>query len=252
MISGVVPLSTIDWPGKISVVVFMSGCNMRCPWCQNPDCVLGRVKMEIEEVLRTIERSIPMIDAIILSGGEPTLHPQECFEILKFGKKLGLLGALETNGTQPEVLREILPYLDFLAVDVKAPISDPNLYSLVAGGVRVDTGKIVESLKIAMDSGIELEPRTTIVPGLNDNETIVERICRDLHEIGVRKLRLTQFRNERTLDPEFQKIQPPSREKLIKLAQIAHHLKIDVCIFTAERGLEKFHESKFSSAIAFR
>lgn len=239
MISGVVPLSTIDWPGKISVVVFLSGCNLRCPWCQNPDCVLGRTRMETDEVLRTIERSIPLIDSVVLSGGEPTLHPEKCFEILKFGKRLGLFVAIETNGTMPEVLRRLVSHLDFLAVDVKAPISDQNFYSTVAGGVPVDTEKIAESLRIAASSGIELEPRTTIVPGLNDDEATVQRICEDLHEIGVRKLRLTQFRNEKTLDPEFQKVQPPSREKLLRLAQIARRCGIDVCIFTAEHGLEK-------------
>jgi len=234
---GVVPLSTIDWPGRVSAVVFFAGCNLRCPWCQNPDCVTGTGRTGPHEALSVIERSIPIIDSVVLSGGEPTLYPDGCLEILRFARDRGIAGAMETNGTRPEELSKILSLLDFVAVDVKAPLSDARLYSMAAG-VPVDTARIAESLRIVSASGVELEPRVTVVPGLNDSEHVIREISRNLTELGISKMRLTQFRNERTLDPSFQKLLPPSRERMIELAGVAAEEGIEVRVFTAERGLE--------------
>ncbi len=242
MIMGVLPLSTVDWPGRISAVVFFAGCNLRCPWCQNPDCVTGTGNVELGDVFGVIDRSIPIIDSIVLSGGEPTLHPDACLEILRFAKERRIAGALETNGTRPEALSRILPLLDFVAIDVKAPLSDRELYSRVAGA-PVDTARIAESLRTVSVSGVELEPRVTVVPGLNDSEQVIREISRNLAELGIPRIRLTQFRNERTLDPSFQNLLSPSREKLMELARVAAEGGMEVRIFTAERGLERIRRN---------
>lgn len=242
MIMGVLPLSTLDWPGRISAVVFFAGCNLRCPWCQNPDCVTGTGSMKADGAIRVIERSIPIIDAVVLSGGEPTLHPDECLKILRFARDKGIAGAVETNGTRPEAFSEILSFLDFVAIDVKAPLSDRELYSRVAG-VPVDTTRIAESLRTVYASGVELEPRVTVVPGLNDSEGVIREISRNLAELGIPRMRLTQFRNERTLDPSFQKLLPPSRERLMELAHVAAGEGIEVSVF-AERGLEVIRRNR--------
>jgi len=240
-LTGITDLSTVDWPGKLAAIVFFQGCDLRCPWCQNVDGIdpRGGKDAEVEDVVKHIEGLKPVIDSIVLTGGEPLLQPEACLEILKAAKELGLNCAIETNATDSQALKRLLPYLDFVAIDVKAPLSDSKLYARVTGQTRVAnlTDKIKKSLELAIASKAEVEARTTVVPTLNDDEKIIAQLADDIK--GVDCLRLQQFRNQRTLNPSFQKYPPPSREKLLKLARAAKRRGVkSVKIFTVEDGLE--------------
>ncbi len=241
---GYADMSTLDLPGRLSVVVFLQGCNLRCPWCQNPDGVSkdGGKAAETEDVIHHIKGLQPLVDTVMLSGGEVLLQPMAGLEILKAAGGLGLYRAAETNGTNPRALEGLLPYLDFIAIDVKAPLSDQTLYDRATGGAGALARNVKESLILALNSKADVEVRTTVVPTINDNGTTMARLTADIATAGSRQpsLRLQQFRNHRTLDPSFQKLPIPSREKLLEFARIAKQQGLkDVRIFTVERGLEK-------------
>jgi len=238
---GITDLSTVDWPGKLAAVVFFQGCDLRCPWCQNVDGIdpRGGKDVEVEDAVKHIEGLKPIIDSIVLTGGEPLLQPEACLEILKAAKKFGLNCAIETNVTAPQALKRLLPYLDLVAIDVKAPLGDPELYDKVTGSTGTPglVQKVKEGLKLAINSKAEVEARTTVVPTLNDDPAIIARLAGDIK--GVDCLRLQQVRNQRTFDPGFQRLPMPSREKLLKLARAAKRKGIkNVKIFTVEGGLE--------------
>jgi len=238
---GITDLSTVDWPGKLAAVVFFQGCDLRCPWCQNVDGIdpRGGKDVEVEDVVKHIGELKPIIDSIVLTGGEPLLQPEACLEVLKAAKKFGLNCAIETNATAPQALKRLLPYLDLVAIDVKAPLGDPELYDKITGSTGMPglAQKVREGLKLAINSKAEVEARTTVVPTLNDDEKIVARLVGDIK--GVVCLRLQQFRDQRTFDQSFQKLPMPSREKLLKLARAAKRKGIkSVKIFTVEGGLE--------------
>lgn len=239
---GITDLSTVDWPGRLAAVVFFQGCNLRCPWCQNVDGVdpKGGKIAEVKATVEHVKGLKPMIDSIVLTGGEPLLQPEACLELLKAAKGAGLKCAIETNATDPQALGRLLSYLDLVAIDVKAPLSDSKLYKKITGSVKIYglVKKIKESLKLAVDSKAEVEARTTVVPTLNDDEKIIARLASDIK--GVDCLRLQQFRNQRTLDPSFQKLPMPSRERLLKLARATKGVGLKlVKIFTVEGGLEE-------------
>lgn len=239
---GITDLSTVDWPERLAAVVFFQGCNLRCPWCQNVDGIdpKGGKIVDVEDIVKHLKELKPMIDSIVLTGGEPLMQPEACLELLKAAEKLELKRAIETNATNPRALERLLPHLDFVAIDVKAPLNNPKLYEKITGSVRTPrlAQKIKESLKLAIDSPAEVEVRTTVVPTLNDDEKIIAQLSDDIK--GVDSLRLQQFRNQQTLDPSFQKLPSPNRGKLLKLARVAKRKGIkNVKIFTVEGGLEK-------------
>ena len=240
-LQGITDLSTIDWPGKLAAVVFLQGCDLRCPWCQNVEGIdpKGGREADTEWVIKRLKGLKPMIDSVVLTGGEPLFQPKACFELLRGAKELGLNRAIETNGSKPRALRQLLPWLDFVAIDIKAPLSDPKLYDKVTGstGTPELTRKIRECVMLAVNSEAEVEARTTIVPTLNDEEGVISRIAGDIK--GIDRLRFQQFRNLRTFDPSFQKLPSLSREKLLKLARATKRGGIKrVEIFTIECGLE--------------
>ena len=241
-LAGITDLGTLDWPGKLATIVFFQGCDLRCPWCQNVEGIdpRGGKEATTEGVIEHIKKQKPLIDSVVLTGGEPLLQPEACLSILKAARELGLSCAIETNATNPKALKPLLPHLQFSAMDIKAPLSDPGLYDKVTGSTKMPglVQRVKESLMLVMDSEVRAEARVTIVPTLNDAEDIIARIAEDVKGIGC--LRLQQFRNQRTFDPAFQKLSSPSREKMIKLAKVAKRRGIEkVKIFTAKSGLEE-------------
>lgn len=163
-IGGFQKLSLIDFPGVVSSVVFSAGCNFRCPYCHNPGLVFPDRARAIpeEEVFSSIESARKMVDGVVVTGGEPTVH-SDLPDFLKKIKNLGLLVKLDTNGANPGVLRNILSrgFVDYVAMDIKAPLEK---YPEVAG-VPVKRENIVESMAVLRSSGVIYEFRTTIFPG---------------------------------------------------------------------------------------
>lgn len=194
------PTSMLDWPGKICSVLFLGGCNFRCPYCHNPGLVEGGDPSDTlswEDLSLFLEGRRGWIDGVSITGGEPTLHSDLGLLCRKVGG-LGMLVKVDTNGSRPRVLREILAegLLDYVAMDLKTSFSK---YSQV---VRrpVDPGCISESIEAVLSSGIEHEFRCTVVPGLVELEDLRFLAAR---VAGARSLVLQQFRPERTLDPHF-------------------------------------------------
>lgn len=168
-IGGLQPVSLCDYPGRVAAVVFTQGCNFRCPYCHNrtlwPLHAHPRDLIPPAELLEKLRRRRGQLDAIVLSGGEPTLQP-DLADFLCELRALGFGLKLDTNGSRPQVLERLLRLrlLDFVAMDVKAP---PRKYETLAG-VKVNLDAIAASMRMIVEAGVAHEFRTTVPPGLLD------------------------------------------------------------------------------------
>lgn len=198
---GLQKFSLIDYPGRPCVIVFTIGCNFKCPYCHNPELISLTKKTFViipeQEILRFLETRKGKIDAVSITGGEPTLHD----DLLNFMSKLkamGFLIKLDSNGTRPLVLQEALDkkLVDCLAMDVKAPLAKYN--SIVASPVVLED--IKKSIDLIKNSGIDYEFRTTIVKSLLSKEDILE--IGNLVS-GARRYYLQKFIPTKTYDSTF-------------------------------------------------
>ncbi len=171
-IGGLQKFSLIDYPGRISAVVFTQGCNFRCPYCHNPELVdpaqYGPLLPE-EEVLSFLAKRRSKLDAVTVTGGEPTLQP-DLERFLGEIKRMGYLAKIDTNGSMPGVLERLIRgrLIDYLAMDLKGPLEK---YGKIAGA-EVKPEKIRKSIELITQSGIEHEFRTTVVHSLLDFQDI--------------------------------------------------------------------------------
>jgi len=166
IIAGLVKFSLNDYPGKTCAVVFTRGCNFRCRYCHNPELVLPEKyapEISPDEIFDFLETRRNKLDAVCVTGGEPTQHP-DLPEFLKKIKKMGFLVKLDSNGTRPEVLEKIIAdgLVDYIAMDIKAPFEDYKNITCVAAAPE----KLKKSVQIILDSGLPHEFRTTIVKSL--------------------------------------------------------------------------------------
>ncbi|HOZ36970.1 MAG TPA: anaerobic ribonucleoside-triphosphate reductase activating protein [bacterium] len=173
LIGGLQKTSLLDYPDKISAVIFTVGCNFRCGFCYNSDLVTHAKQAKIipeEEVLAFLSVRKKKLDAVVITGGEPTLQA----DLLKFIQKikaLGYLVKLDTNGTNPDRLTQLIKrrLIDYLAMDVKASL--PNYTKVV--NVKVSPADIKKSIKTIMDSGLPYEFRSTLLPALHSREEVL-------------------------------------------------------------------------------
>jgi pyruvate formate lyase activating enzyme len=222
-IKQMIATSLIDWDGKIVTTLYLPSCNFRCPFCYNcelilhPDNIKNIPQKEIDSYL--LERK-DFIDGICMSGGEPTLHPALA-EYFTGMKDKGFLIKLDTNGTNPELIKNLLNFnlVDYIALDIKSSLNFEH-YSKAAGiKDKIMIEKVKDSIELIMNSEIDYEFRTTVVPLLHSDETIME-IARYI--AGAKKYVLQNFSPlENTLDPSFQKIKPYSVEKIQELSEKA-------------------------------
>jgi pyruvate formate lyase activating enzyme len=218
-IRGIYKTSLIDFPGKISTVLFSGGCNLRCKYCHNPSlaCNWGTLALTgNEEALGLMKKRNKLIDGVTITGGEPTLSNNiEAF--IETIKELSLAVKIDTNGLKPEVIDRLAAkkYIDYAAVDVK---TSPEKYRELTG-TDVDFNRIIESIEILRSRNIDYEIRTTCVPGYVTPE--------DLTDIGnalgrVNKYCLQQFNNSvPLLDRSWEGIEPYSIETLYRFRDIA-------------------------------
>jgi pyruvate formate lyase activating enzyme len=162
--------SMIDFPGHLCGVFFTSGCNFTCGFCHNA-VLMGKPQKtlawkRLEEVCRQFKDE--WVDAVCITGGEPTLQP-ELIELIGFFRDRGFKIKLDSNGSRPEVLKECLPLVDLIAMDIKAGASG---YEELAG--FSDIGKIKESIKLIMNSGADYEFRTTVITPFHTDEQMLE------------------------------------------------------------------------------
>ncbi|MBU2592312.1 MAG: anaerobic ribonucleoside-triphosphate reductase activating protein [Patescibacteria group bacterium] len=230
-IAGYLPTSLIEWPGKIAAVVFTPGCNFRCPFCHNSHLVLPekikKVKMITEsKILTDLNSRKDWLDLVVVTGGEPTLQ-KDLANFCRRVKELKIETMIETNGGFPEVVEKLIEerLVDFWAIDFKVPWE--NYSSLVGNNIRTrDRGsllyqKVKKSLKIILKSGLAIKVRTTIVPTIHDQKTLIQ-MTEQLGEL-VKKHRPSaenfswqwqDFRSENTLDTDFEQVMPYSSRKI--------------------------------------
>ncbi|MHA1186419.1 MAG: anaerobic ribonucleoside-triphosphate reductase activating protein [Candidatus Heimdallarchaeota archaeon] len=199
--------SLLEWPGLIVDSIFLAGCNFRCPYCHNPDLVALDIvdSYDINEVLAEIEKraKTKWLDGVSITGGEPAMS-KRLPEFLKITKEMGLKTKIDTNGSFPGVVQKLIDeeLIDYVAMDVKAA---PEKYHLAAGK-KVDIKSIKKTIAIIIDSGIDHEFRTTVVPGIVDVEKDISKIAKMIK--GAKRYYLQQFRPIRCLDKEFEKLVP--------------------------------------------
>jgi len=156
----------IDYPGKVAATIFTSGCNFKCRFCYNKDLVEGTVEeISEKEVFDFLESRKGLLEAIVICGGEPTIH-SDLPEFISKIKDLGFLVKLDTNGTNIDVLRKSIDLVDYIAMDVKAPKAK---YKEIVG---IDCD-VQESIDLIKNSNIDYEFRTTLVPGLVEKKEIM-------------------------------------------------------------------------------
>ena len=227
-IKGFVDVSFVDWDSKIAAVIFLPNCNFRCPFCHNGNLVSNPEKSEtipFEQVENQLKRHRGWIDGVCITGGEPTLHadlPELCSKI----KKMGFQVKLDTNGTNPTLLKQLLKkgLIDYVAMDIKAPLTVQK-YSKACG---VDAERLLENVKESietlMESSIDYEFRTTVVPTIHDVEDI-KQICRSL--VGCKKYVLQNFDvslGKETLNQEFMKLKPFTEEEMENVLAVTQKL----------------------------
>jgi len=218
-IVGFAKTSLLDWDGMIATTVYLQGCNLRCPFCHNPDLVSvnGEVEEAPWEVLEEyLSENNDFLDGVVVTGGEATLN-EDLPEMIRRIRSLGLKVKLDTNGTNPGMLEDLLRagLLDCVAMDVKGPLDQQ--YSQVCG-TEVDLEAIKRSIELIMTSGVDYEFRTTVVPHyLNPGD--VERIAAYIG--GAKKYALQRFKNDRTLDKRLGQIQPYSEGEMLGMAETA-------------------------------
>lgn len=199
VIGGLHKNSFIDYPGKISCVLFLSGCNFDCPYCQNPDLVRGSGLPPINpnDVYEFLESHKGFLDGVVISGGEPTFQDG----LISLCRKIGEVGypvKLDTNGSRPKVIRELIErgLIDYIAMDIK---TDPFQYDPLIQK-NCDSENIVESIRVIRESSITHEFRTTCVKPFVDRQ-IVECISKLIK--GTRLYVLQRFNHTTVLHPEF-------------------------------------------------
>lgn len=195
--------SLIDYPGKISCVLFLSGCNFNCPYCHNPELARGGCEdcpyhLDESGVYAFLSSRQGFLDGVVISGGEPTLRSDELLALCQKIKTMGYPVKLDTNGSRPAVLAELLEkgLLDYIAMDIK---TDPLAYSPL---IKKDfePQKLLDSIGLIMRSGIPYEFRTTCVKPLVDAAKM-ENIGRAIQ--GARLYVLQEFRPNQVLEPTF-------------------------------------------------
>jgi len=217
-IKGFIEASFLDWPGRVAAVVFLPGCNFRCPFCHNKELVLNPRFFEdisLEEVVAGLRGNEGWIDGVVVTGGEPTLSPG-LPELIRTLRAEGLPVKLDTNGSMPEVIKMLLEegLIQAVAMDVKAPLNIDD-YSRAAG-TAADLDAVKESISLLCGSGIEVIFRTTVVPALHD-EAAVRAIAGALPG---HRLLLQNFRPADTLDPAYSVMKPFPAEDFERLCAI--------------------------------
>ncbi len=197
VIAGLVPLSTVDWPGHMAAVVFLQGCPWNCVYCHNPDLIdpRGAGTVEWQEVTDLLERRHGLLDGVVFTGGEPT-RQRGLADAMRIVKDMGFKVGLHTSGSFPQRLDKLLPLIDWVGFDIKAAY--PH-YGLIMGTGVDDPKGIVGaqraqmSLAMLIDAGIEVQARTTLHPdsiAIDDLPDIVDM----LQEAKVGSYRLQQAR----------------------------------------------------------
>lgn len=185
-VGGLTPFTSVDYPGQVAAVVFVQGCPWRCSYCHNPQ-LQARAQpgaLEWAQVLAWLQRRTGLLDAVVFSGGEPTLEPALA-SALRDVRALGFAVGLHTAGTHPQRLQAVLPWVDWVGMDVKAPFSADERYQQITG-MRASAEQARHSAALLLDSGVAHEFRTTVHPSLLSDEELL-RLGQELAALGAQR-----------------------------------------------------------------
>ena len=224
-IGGLQKFTLLDYPGKIAAVIFTMGCNFRCPFCHNPELVNPKeidYENEIKEnkVLKFLNSRKGDLDGICVTGGEPTLQ-LGLTEFIEKVKKMGFLVKLDTNGSYPNIIKNLIEnkLVDYVAIDIKTV---PEKYGVLTNEKDI-IEKIERSINIVMNNKVQLELRTTVVPGII-NVRDFDRIIKWINGVDQKifsklsRYSIQNFRPGKTLKEGLGDVKPYSTEELEKMA----------------------------------
>lgn len=229
--------SLVDVIENVSFTIWFNFCNFKCPWCSNYHIVSGQVSkaVRISEILEAIKMNKDFIDYVHITGGEPTLQEEGLFHLVKLIKeKLNLRVSIDTNASRFEIIKRISPFIDHIAIDVKAPLSNPQKYAKVIGlKYNEKLEKLIFEIRKCIDFAIEnikfVELRTTVVPNLI-NVKDIEVISNDLKQIISKSNNrvvyvIQQFIPYKTIANEtYRKMPPTSESTLLACAKRAKEI----------------------------
>ncbi|MHB8840451.1 MAG: anaerobic ribonucleoside-triphosphate reductase activating protein [Candidatus Aquicultor sp.] len=228
-VKGLLPLSMLDWEGHLVMTVFTGGCNLRCPFCHNSALVLEHESIPDitpEMIQETLAAKEGWIDGVCITGGEPTMQ-SNLAGLMRFIRNLGLKVKLDTNGTRPNILRELLSdgLVDAVAMDIKTGFDKYRAATAVqnqdfAERVKESIGLLSQAEK---EGVLEAEFRTTVVPGFVERDDVIA-IAQHLHDAGARRYFLQQFNPKTVMVANAGFIQPYTSDFLNELAQEATRL----------------------------
>ena len=224
-IGGMQKFTLLDYPGKISAVIFTMGCNFRCPFCHNPELVNPKEidyenEIKENEVLKFLNSRKGDLDGICITGGEPTLQ-LGLTEFIEKVKRMGFLVKLDTNGSYPNIVKNLIEnkLVDYVAIDIK---TTPEKYGILTNEKDI-VKKIERSVSIVANSSSDLELRTTVVSGIVD-VCDFDKIIKWINGIDQKvfsklsRYSIQNFRPDKTLNDDFGNVKPYSREELEKIA----------------------------------
>lgn len=208
---GFIPTTLLDYPGEVASMIFLPGCNLRCPYCHNPSIVNHDIEslLPIKSILEIINKRKNLITAVVISGGEPTIY-SDLQEYIDLFQGMGLKVKLDTNGTNPQSLSILKP--DYIAMDIKTSLEK---YCFL--GLSKDPSSIKESIKWIKNSNIPYEFRTTAAPLIFNKDDLISLL--PLLK-NAKKYFITNFKNAETLNPEYNYNAPYSTEELEEFKKI--------------------------------
>ncbi len=191
-IGGIEKFSIVDFPNRMSAVVFMQGCPWRCPFCHNAHLqdIHANTNISWPKFVNFLQQRKGILDAVVFSGGEPLVQP-ELLDAIKEVKEIGYEIGLHTGGYHPQRFKEVLPFVDWVGFDIKAPL-EAIRYKEITGGIA-DVSKVQESLEALCSSGKNFECRTTCDPRFL-NISDLYQIANTLKNFGVKEFHLQKYR----------------------------------------------------------
>ena len=224
-------ISSVEFHGNMSLVIFMSGCPLTCRYCHNVELLDDSTEKSFDEIKGEIESSADFLDAVVISGGEPLMQTDALIEIFSYVREIGLKTKLDTSGIYPDKIKQLLDLnlLNFVSLDVKTTFS--KYRKITGSNVGFQVKKSMELINA--DENVHLEVRTTYVPTLHTKKDIINLV----DEIEADIYTIQQFRNKNVLDPALEKVEVPNPHDLAQLArEVKPYFKGQVKVKSAEFG----------------
>jgi len=216
-VGGITPLTTIDYPGELSAVIFLQGCSWRCGYCQNHDLIPREncSNMPWSNVITLLEKRKGLLDAVVFSGGEPTLQ-SGLLPAIKQVQSMGFKIGLHTAGIYPDRLRKVLPFIDWVGFDIKSAIAD---YEKITG-VKNSGKRAWQSARLLLGSGVNHEFRTTVHPDILNNQQL-QNLSKELVEIGARHYVIQECVTKNCLNKKWRSVESskPEAEFIYRLGE---------------------------------